>query len=94
MPLGYGYGTEVWKGSGATVSTRIFAMPEMLLGSLLVAGATAVYAANIYRHIAADLFATIMLVQSLPFLAAVALVWLERFGDHKLKKMSASRVKI
>jgi hypothetical protein len=31
------------------------------------------------------LFATILLLQSLPFLSAVALVWLERFGENKLK---------
>jgi len=78
------------KGGGAIVSTRILAMPEMLLGSLLVAGATVVYAANIYRHIEADLFATILLVQSLPFLAAVALVWLERFGNGRLTAAPAA----
>ena len=78
------------KGGGAIVSTRILAMPEMLLGSLLVAGATVVYAANIYRHIEADLFATILLVQSLPFLAAVALVWLERFGNSRLTAAPAA----
>ena len=43
----------------------------------------AVYANNIYRRREVDLFATILLVQSLPFLAAVALVWAERFGDDK-----------
>jgi hypothetical protein len=78
------------KGGGAAVSTRILTMPEMWLGLLLVAGATAVYAANIYRHVEADLFATILLLQSLPFLSAVVLVWLERFGDDKMK-MSATR---
>jgi exo-beta-1,3-glucanase (GH17 family)/cellulose synthase/poly-beta-1,6-N-acetylglucosamine synthase-like glycosyltransferase len=91
FPASRSYFHRTRKGGGATVSTRIFAMPEMLLGSLLVAGATAIYAANIYRHIEADLFATILLVQSLPFLSAVALVWLERFGEKNMNEMSATR---
>jgi hypothetical protein len=69
-------------------------MPEMLLGALLAAGAITIYAANIYRHLEADLFATILLLQSLPFLSAVALVWLERFSDPKLEKVSATRAAI
>jgi hypothetical protein len=52
-------------------------MPEMLLGTLLAAGAATVFAVNVYRHLEADLFATILLLQSLPFFSAVALVWLE-----------------
>ena len=59
-----------------------------LLGTLLVASAATIYAVNIYRHIEADLFATILLLQSLPFWSAVALVWLERLGDYRLKKIS------
>jgi hypothetical protein len=66
-------------------------MPEMLLGSLLAASAATVYAVNIYRHIEADLFATILLLQSLPFWSAVALVRLERLGDYRLKKVVAAR---
>jgi hypothetical protein len=69
-------------------------MPEMLLGVLLVAGAMTIYAANTFRHIEADLFATILIVQSLPFLSAVALVWLERFSDHRVRKMSASPAEV
>jgi exo-beta-1,3-glucanase (GH17 family)/cellulose synthase/poly-beta-1,6-N-acetylglucosamine synthase-like glycosyltransferase len=84
FPASHSYFHRTRKGGGAIVTTRILAMPEMWLGSLLLAGATAVYAANIYRHIEADLFATILVVQSLPFVAAVALVWLERFGGNKL----------
>jgi hypothetical protein len=67
-------------------------MPEMLLGALLAAGAITIYAVNIYRHLEADLFATILLLQSLPFLSAVALVWLERFGDRR--SISAARAAI
>jgi cellulose synthase/poly-beta-1,6-N-acetylglucosamine synthase-like glycosyltransferase len=72
------------KGGSGIVTTRVLAMPEMWLGSLLLAAATAVYTSNVYRHIEADLFATILVVQSLPFLAAVALVWLERYGGNRL----------
>jgi exo-beta-1,3-glucanase (GH17 family)/cellulose synthase/poly-beta-1,6-N-acetylglucosamine synthase-like glycosyltransferase len=91
LPASRSYFHRTRKGGGATVSPRIFAMPETVLGLLLIAGATAIYAANIYRHTEADLFATILLVQSLPFLSAVALVWLERFGNKNVKKMSARR---
>jgi hypothetical protein len=79
------------KGGGASHTTRIMTMPEMLLGTLLAASAATIYAVNIYRHIEADLFATILLLQSLPFWSAVALVWLERLGDHKFKKVVAAR---
>jgi hypothetical protein len=85
FPASESYFHRTRKGGGTIVTTRIFAMPEMWLSSLLLVSATAVYAANIYRHIEADLFATILVVQSLPFLAAVALVWLERFGSKKLQ---------
>jgi hypothetical protein len=63
----------------------------MLLGALLTAGAITIYAVNVYRHLEADLFATILLLQSLPFWSAVALVWLERLGDHRLKKISPTQ---
>jgi hypothetical protein len=91
LPASHSYFYRTRKGSGAGVTARIMVMPEMVLGVLLAAGAITIYAVNIYRHIEADLFATILLLQSLPFLSAVALVWLERLGDHKLKKMSPTR---
>ena len=94
LPESESYFHRTRKGGGATVTTRIIAMPEMTLGTLLAAGAITIYAANIYRHLEADLFATILLLQSLPFLSAVALVWLERFSDHKLEKASPSRAAI
>jgi hypothetical protein len=37
----------------------------------------------------ADLFATILLIQSLPFLSAVALVWLERLGESRSRRIAA-----
>ena len=94
LPESESYFHRTRKGGGATVTTRIIAMPEMALGTLLAAGAITIYAANIYRHLEADLFATILLLQSLPFLSAVALVWLERFSDHKLEEVSPSRAAI
>jgi hypothetical protein len=41
---------------------------------------------NFYRFFETDLLATVLLIQSLPFLSAVALVWLERVGDRKSRK--------
>ena len=66
------------------------AVPEAVLGALLVAGSVTVYATNIYRFIEIDLFATILLIQSLPFLSAVALVWLEHRGARELRKATPS----
>ena len=37
------------------------------------------------------LFATILLLQSLPFFSAVALVWLERLGDQRVKEVSPTQ---
>jgi hypothetical protein len=91
LPASHSFFHRTRKGSGAAVSPRIITMPEMLLGALLAAGAITIFAVNIYRHLEADLFATILLLQSLPFLSAVALVWLERFGDRKLKKISPTQ---
>jgi cellulose synthase/poly-beta-1,6-N-acetylglucosamine synthase-like glycosyltransferase/exo-beta-1,3-glucanase (GH17 family) len=79
------------KGKGAAVGTRIMAMPETVLGALLVAGSITIYATNFYRFIETDFFATILLIQSLPFLSAVALVWLERRSEGRSRKMAAVR---
>ena len=49
------------------------------------------FAINLYRLFATDLFAAILLVLGLPFLSAVALVWLERLGDRKQEKIAAIR---
>ena len=71
------------KGNGAAVHRpRFTAMPEAVIGGLLVAGSVTVYATNFYRFLEIDLFATVLLIQSLPFLSAVALVWLERFCNR------------
>jgi hypothetical protein len=65
-------------------------MPEAVFGALLIAGSIIIYATNFYRFIETDLFAAILLIQSLPFLSAVGLVWLERFGERKLRKTTAN----
>jgi cellulose synthase/poly-beta-1,6-N-acetylglucosamine synthase-like glycosyltransferase/exo-beta-1,3-glucanase (GH17 family) len=75
-------------GQGAIVGARIMTMPETTLGALLVAGAIIIFATNIYRVLEADLFATILLIQSLPFLSAVALVWLERRSEGLPEKLA------
>jgi hypothetical protein len=75
------------KGSGAIVHTPFTATPEAVLGALLVTGSATIYATNFYRFFETDLFAAILLIQSLPFLSAVALVWLERFSDRRLRKL-------
>jgi cellulose synthase/poly-beta-1,6-N-acetylglucosamine synthase-like glycosyltransferase/exo-beta-1,3-glucanase (GH17 family) len=79
------------KGKGTVVGTRIIAMPETTLGALLVAGSVIIFATNFYRVLEADLFAAILLIQSLPFLSAVALVWLERFSEARSRKIVAVR---
>jgi hypothetical protein len=69
------------KGGGGTVQTRFAAIPEAVLGSLLVAGSITVFTTNFYRLVEIDLFAAILIIQSLPFLSAVATEVLERFSE-------------
>jgi cellulose synthase/poly-beta-1,6-N-acetylglucosamine synthase-like glycosyltransferase/exo-beta-1,3-glucanase (GH17 family) len=91
LPASQSFFYRTRKGGGVSHTTRIMTMPEMLLGTLLAAGAATIFAVNVYRHLEADLFATILLLQSLPFFSAVALVWLERLGDHQVKKISPTQ---
>jgi len=71
--------------------TGILGRGRSRLGALLVAGSITIYATNFYRFIETDFFATILLIQSLPFLSAVALVWLERVGEGRSRAMVAVR---
>jgi hypothetical protein len=48
-------------------------LSEAVLGGLLLASAVVLFAINIYRVFEVDIFAAILVMQSLPFLAAVAL---------------------
>jgi hypothetical protein len=88
LPAQANYFHRTRKGKGAVVGTRITTMPETVLGALLVTGSLIIFTTNFYRVFEADLFAGILLIQSLPFLSAVALVWLERLGERRTGKMA------
>jgi cellulose synthase/poly-beta-1,6-N-acetylglucosamine synthase-like glycosyltransferase/exo-beta-1,3-glucanase (GH17 family) len=79
------------KGQGTLVQGRFTAIPEAVIGGLLVAGSSIVFATNFYRFVETDLFGAILLIQSLPFLSAVALAWLERYSAGTPTKMPAVR---
>ena len=91
LPAHSNYFHRTRKGQGAVAGTRIKTMPETVIGALLVLGSITIFATNFYRVLEADLFATILLIQSLPFLSAVALVWLERVGEGRSRAMVAVR---
>jgi cellulose synthase/poly-beta-1,6-N-acetylglucosamine synthase-like glycosyltransferase/exo-beta-1,3-glucanase (GH17 family) len=91
LPAHRSYFHRTRKGHGAIINTRFTAMPEAIIGGLLVAGCIIVFATNFYRFFETDLFAAILLIQSLPFLSAVALTWLERAGETRASNMPAVR---
>jgi cellulose synthase/poly-beta-1,6-N-acetylglucosamine synthase-like glycosyltransferase/exo-beta-1,3-glucanase (GH17 family) len=91
LPAQSSYFHRTRKGTGVSQHTRFTAMPEAVIGGLLVAGSITVFATNFYRFFETDLFGAILLIQSLPFLSAVALTWLERLGDRQLKRLPAIR---
>src|SRR5258708_17752094 len=88
LPASSNYFHRTRKGKGAVVGTRIMTMPETVLGALLVVGSITIYATNFYRVLEADLFATILLIQSLPFLSAVAFWGLEGLGQVKTRRVA------
>ena len=65
-----------------------------MLGALLVAGGITVFATNFYRLLETDLFATILVIQSLPFLSAVATEVLERFSEVGNNKLGLAFLKV
>jgi hypothetical protein len=71
------------KGGVGKRKVKFAAFPEAVLGSLLVIGATIVFVTNYERVREINLFGAILLVQSLPFLAAAAVAAFEtsRFND-------------
>jgi glucan 1,3-beta-glucosidase len=81
LPARKSYFHRTRKGGGGTVLARFAAIPEAVLGGLLVAGGVTVFATNIYRLLGTDLFGAILIIQSLPFLSAVATEVLERFSE-------------
>jgi hypothetical protein len=91
LPAGQNYFHRTRKGNGAAVLTGFTAMPEAIVGGPLVASAVTVYATNFYRFFETDLFAGILLIQSLPFLSAVALGGLERLDEARKPSTSAMR---
>jgi exo-beta-1,3-glucanase (GH17 family)/cellulose synthase/poly-beta-1,6-N-acetylglucosamine synthase-like glycosyltransferase len=72
------------KGAGARSAGRSFqAFWEAMLGGLLVLGAVIVFATNRQQVREINIFAAVLLIQSLPFVSAVAMALLERlpFND-------------
>lgn len=65
------------KGNGRRQPSRFPAVPEAVLGSLLAIVATVLLATNSSRVIEVEILGAVMLMQSLPFLAAFALALLE-----------------
>ena len=66
------------KGAGRNWSGRFPAFWEAVLGSLLVLGSLVLYLTNYEQVFEISVFSAVLLVQSLPFLAAVAIALLER----------------
>ena len=83
LPAQKNYFHRTRKGGGHIARTRFAAKPEAVLGALLLAGGITVLATNIYRLLEIDLFAAILIIQSLPFLSAVALAGIERLSEAR-----------
>jgi hypothetical protein len=66
------------KGSGSRWSQSFPAFWELVLGSLLMLGALTLYLTNEQQVHEISIFSAVLLVQSLPFLAAMALALTER----------------
>src|SRR5882724_479796 len=90
LPARKNYFDRTRKGGGGIGHTRFTAMPEAVLGALLVAGGITVFATNFYRLFEIDLFAAILIIQSLPFLSAVAIEGFERLSEAGKNKSSMS----
>ena len=69
------------KGGSGIADARFAAVPEAVLGLLLVAGGVTVFVTNIYRLLGIDLFGAILIIQSLPFSSAAAVAGLERLSE-------------
>jgi len=88
LPARKSYFHRTRKGGGGIVHVRFTAIPEAVIGALLVAGGITVFATNFYRLVETDLFAAILIIQSLPFLSAVAIEGLERLSEAGNNKPS------
>jgi hydrogenase/urease accessory protein HupE len=84
------------KGGKGTVTKRVAfpAFNEAILGGLLLLGAFVVFETNYERVREINLFAAVLVVQSLPFLAALALAAFEnsRINDFALWQALEARV--
>jgi exo-beta-1,3-glucanase (GH17 family)/cellulose synthase/poly-beta-1,6-N-acetylglucosamine synthase-like glycosyltransferase len=84
------------KGGKGTIARRVAfpAFNEAILGGLLVLGAVIVFQTNYERVAEINLFGYVLLVQSLPFVAAVALAAFEnsRINDFALWKALETKV--
>jgi cellulose synthase/poly-beta-1,6-N-acetylglucosamine synthase-like glycosyltransferase/exo-beta-1,3-glucanase (GH17 family) len=87
LPARKNYFDRTRKGGGGIGHTRFTAMPEAVLGALLVAGGITVFATNFYRLFEIDLFAAILIIQSLPFLSAVAIEGFESLSEAGKKQV-------
>ena len=81
LPARKSYFHRTRKGGGGIVHVRFTAIPEAVIGALLLAGGITVFATNFYRLLGTDLFAAILIIQSLPFLSAAAIEGLERLSE-------------
>jgi hypothetical protein len=66
------------KGCSGRITQRFPALWEAVLGTLLLLGSLGLYLTNEQRVTEINIFSAVMLVQSLPFLAAVAVTLFER----------------
>jgi exo-beta-1,3-glucanase (GH17 family)/cellulose synthase/poly-beta-1,6-N-acetylglucosamine synthase-like glycosyltransferase len=78
LPARQSYFHRTRKGDGTILDAPFAAMPEAVLGTLMLVGSVTIYATNFHRYLESDLLAAVLLIQSLPFLSALALVWFER----------------
>ena len=86
LPAQTSYFHRTRKGGSGIAHARFPAIPEAVLGGLLVASGVTVFATNTYRLLEIDMFGAILIIQSLPFFSAVAVAGLERLGEAVTKK--------
>ena len=73
-------------GKNRETSAHFSSRAEALLGSLLVVGAMVVGVTNVHRVLQTDLFALVLLLQSLPFWSAVGVAAFERTAARRRQR--------
>jgi len=86
LPAQTSYFHRTRKGGRGIAHARFPAIPEAVLGGLLVASGVTVFATNTYRLLEIDMFGAILIIQSLPFFSAVAVAGLERLSEAVTNK--------